>query len=256
MFFLTQFNNHKRIFLIDQIRGLLLVIMVLYHAFYDIMFIFNLDLPLFHSPFINMIRDISGGAFIFISGFSCRLSKNNFKRGFITLFLGISITAVTYVFIPQQVITFGILHFLGFSMIIYSIVKKFVNRINSFIAFPILIFLFISTYNISSGFIGIENIFSFKVPLYLSENPLLFPFGFISNTFSSSDYYPVFPWIFIFFFGAHVGKQMLSKTVPKFMYKRPLPVLSKISSYSIVIYIIHQPILFGFFYLLKGFING
>ncbi|MDK2801767.1 MAG: DUF1624 domain-containing protein [Oscillospiraceae bacterium] len=253
---MTQYNNHKRIFLIDQIRGFTLIIMILYHAFYDIIFIFNLDRNFLFLPFINIIPDIIGGTFIFISGFSCQLSKNNFKRGFITLFLGISITAVTYVFIPQQVITFGILHFLGFSMIIYSILKKFVNRINFFIAFPILIFLFISTYNISSGLIGIENFFSFKVPLYLSENPFLFPFGFISNTFSSSDYYPVFPWIFIFFFGAHFAKQMLSKTVPKFMYKRPLPILSKISSYSIVIYIIHQPILFGFFYLLKGIING
>lgn len=42
-------NNEKRYALLDSLRGLLLLEMIVYHFFWDLVYLFEQDLPWFHS---------------------------------------------------------------------------------------------------------------------------------------------------------------------------------------------------------------
>ena len=66
-------DTAKRVGMIDEIRGIAILLMVVYHTFFDLVVLFGLDLPIFFSPAMNVIRDLFAGLFIFISGTACRL---------------------------------------------------------------------------------------------------------------------------------------------------------------------------------------
>lgn len=81
--------------------------------------------------------------------------------------------------------------------------------------------------------------------------PLAFGFHwpFFKLPHPSMDYIPALPWIGVVFLGMcsfHLGLHEVS--IPNFPFKRAFFVLSK---YSLFIYLIHQPILFGLTYLAK-----
>ena len=49
-------NNEKRYALLDSLRGLLLLEMIVYHFFWDLVYLFEQDLPWFHSSLCFSIR--------------------------------------------------------------------------------------------------------------------------------------------------------------------------------------------------------
>ena len=104
-------KNKKRIVILDTIRGILIILVILYHFLYDLNFIFNVNIPLMNTAGINIFRDIFVSMLIFISGICCNLSKSNLKRGIKVLFFGLVISVVTITIIPEERIIFGILHF-------------------------------------------------------------------------------------------------------------------------------------------------
>lgn len=66
---------------------------------------------------------------MFISGMSSRYSHNNAKRGIQCFFIGMIITFIFAFFAPTAPILFGILHFMGVSMMIYAIGDKYFLKI-------------------------------------------------------------------------------------------------------------------------------
>lgn len=241
----------SRVFLIDEIRGFAILCMVVYHAFYDLTSIFELNIPFFYSDIMNFIRDCFVFIFVFISGTSSRFSKNNIKRGLIVLGFGFIMTIGTYIFMPSQLIVFGILHMLGTCMILFGILEKLIDKISNKIIIPIAIFLFILTLGIQNGFLGIPYLFEVKLPDNIYNLQFLFPLGFTSNTFFSADYFPLLPWFFCFILGSCFGKWLKSNKAPIFFYKSHIKFLSIAGRNTLIIYVLHQPILFGLFYLIS-----
>ena len=113
--------QQSRIPLIDEIRGGAILLMVIYHAGYDLVAIFGVPCPLFFSPGVNFLRDVMAGSFILISGCTCRLSRSNLRRGTMTFGCGLLMTAVTALVIPDQLIVFGVLHCLGACMLLFAL---------------------------------------------------------------------------------------------------------------------------------------
>ena len=138
----------KRVYAIDEIRGLSILLMVLYHAVYDVVYIFGVNFPFFSSPFMNVLRDIFAGLFILISGVACQYSRNNIKRGFLCFMLGIVISIVSYLVSPSQFIAFGILHFLGCAMLLYGLIEPLLNRLPRVFMMVLLAVLFVFCYGV------------------------------------------------------------------------------------------------------------
>ena len=119
---------------IDVLRGIAVVAMVLYHFSYDLAYLVGLfDVGFFRSGAgLNMGRMI-GGTFIFLAGLSLALSYSRavasqlpggplfwkyLGRGLRIFSYGLVITFFTWIFLPNEMIVFGILHLIGASIIL------------------------------------------------------------------------------------------------------------------------------------------
>ena len=248
-------NLNKRFWEVDSLRGLAIVMMVVFHFIFDLNYfgIYSFDI---HSGFLWWFARITASMFIFLVGVSLSLSyarttilnrnineKKLFlkylKRGLKIFSYGLLITAATYIFIGDGFIVFGILHFIGMAIILeYVFIKrKYTN-------------LFLGLAFIAAGIFLMNFRFNFYGLLWL---------GFTPNNFYTVDYFPLLPWLGIVSFGIFVGNTLYEKYVRRFK----LPDLSsnlivKISSFlgkhSLLIYLIHQPIIILLLFLL-GFID-
>lgn len=252
----TKSKAKARIHTLDELRGFAVFCMVFYHAFYSIGVFFNakwgMDLLNFFSP----AEPYFAGLFIIIAGISSQLSHSNLERGCKLLFIALAVTVVTFFAVGSTgMIRFGILHMLSICMIAYGLIGKYLNHIPMWIGVVVNMFLFAMTYKITSGSIGLPFIFSYNLPAELYQTDIFFIFGFPNSTFTSSDYFPIMPWIFLFFAGAFLGKLAAANKFPKFMYKKRVPFLSFIGRHALIIYIAHQPVIWGLCYAVKWFVG-
>ena len=194
-------SGSSRVGILDELRGFAIICMVVYHAMYDLKYLFGLDIPIFFDGWFDVIRDIFAGLFIFISGTVCRYSSNNIKRGAQCFFIGMIMTFVMP-FFTSGTVMFGILHFLGVSMMLFGLGQKLFDLLPSWVGIGVCVLLFILTMNvrltyangmISPGYIGIPNLFAIKLPMAAYNVGVLFPLGLHNASFSSSDYFPMMP---------------------------------------------------------------
>ena len=226
----------KRIQLIDAIRGLCVVLMCLHHLMYDLVWMLGAPLWLFKNPVLDVLHYIFAGTFIFLSGVSSRFSRSNVKRGLKCIAAAVVITVVTYFL--KNPIWFGILHFLGFCMVFYGLTAKLWDRIPHAAA-P---FLYAALVVASAVWIKRTG---------FVEAGWLWPFGFKTATFYSADYFPLLPWIFVFLFGTWFGKFVTEGKLPEWFYSAEPPLLPSIGRKAFIIYLAHQPVLYGIVLLIQ-----
>lgn len=243
---------HKggRIPFLDELRGFLIVFVVWYHFMYDLV-LFGMDGSWFFSFGMNNLRNCFVALLVMVSGISSHLSRSNIKRGIKTLFLAMLLTLCTGLFMPGQLIIFGILHFFGVSMILYGILKKPLSRIPPAVGFAVSVLLFAVTFDVFYGVIGIAGWgLTLPLPAFLYNQPLLYPLGFSCTGLSSADYYPIIPWFFLFLAGGFCGDSVKNGKFPAFFYRSHSPVLAAIGRHTMIIYLLHQPIIYGIMLLL------
>jgi len=248
-------NLNQRFWEIDSLRGIAIIMMVTFHLIFDLYYfgIYNFDV---HSGILWWFARITASMFIFLVGVSLSLSYsrttllNNhiaqkglflkyLKRGLKIFSYGLLITAATWIFIGNGFIIFGILHFIGIAIILeYPFLKRKYFNLLLGIAF------------IAAGIFLMGFTFDFYSLLWL---------GFTPNNFYTVDYFPLLPWLGVVSIGIFIGNMLYENYIRRFK----LPDLSnssyvKISGFlgkhSLLIYLIHQPILIILLYLL-GFIN-
>ena len=130
----------RRVHFIDELRGFLIIFVVLYHLLYDLTVLFPIGIDWMFSPWMNTLRDIFTGTLIVISGISCLYSRSNIRRGLKTLGCGMILTAATWIAIPDQLIIFGILHFFGCAMLLYGLLARPLARIPAAVGAPGVLF--------------------------------------------------------------------------------------------------------------------
>ena len=158
-----------------------------------------------------------------------------------------ALTFVTAVALPSEIIIFGVLHFLAIAAMIYGFVGKFTEKIPWVLGVIIFVLLYAVTLNIPRGYIGYEGIFSIPMPEFLYGHYWLFPLGFVPKSFYSADFYPLLPWVFCFLLGTRLGH-----TVNWAGLDRPFPeALCWPGRHSLLLYLLHQPVLYGLVWLLS-----
>ncbi len=235
----------SRIAILDEIRGLAITAMVLYHILYSAGEVFGYRQA--HNIFRSVMpfEPLIPITFIFISGICTRLSRSNLKRGSILFAVALLINIVTYIIVPDIVIRFGVINLLSVSMIVYGLTEKAAEKAKPAFALVISLFLFVFTWGIPKHFIGIFDIKLFVIPEVLYKTDFLFPLGLKNDSFYSSDYFPVFPWIFLFYAGSFFHAVMTKKGLPDSVFKTHSKPLGFIGKHAIIIYMIHQPLIFG-----------
>lgn len=231
-------------------RGLLIVLVVFYHLFYTMAMMFSIEWS--QKPFSVMLKwqPILPAMFILISGISFQLSRSNIKRGLILGVISAAITVILLLFMPSQIIWFGILHFLAVMNIGFGLIKKHIDKTPALFGIILFSILFILTYNVHRGYLGIEGIWSYKLPEILYQTNITAPIGFYSENFYSSDYCPILPWIFMFLIGTILGRYV--KNLPEALARTHIKPLAFIGRHTLIIYLVHQPIIVGALYLITG----
>lgn len=242
----------NRVGFLDELRGFAIICMVVYHLMVDLKFVFNVDVPIFFESWFDTIRDIFVGIFISISGIVSNYSRSNLKRGVQCFFIGMIMTFVTAFVSPGSPDLFGILHCLGVCMMLYGLGQRIFEKIPPFAGAVISVFLFMLTFNFKTGYSGIHGLFKVKMPEALYSTSVLFPLGFPGEKFVSLDYFPLFPWLFIFLAGAFYGVYVKKKRAPKFFYKTHIPFFAFAGRHSIWIYVLHQPVIYPILCLIFG----
>ena len=237
----------SRIWEIDFIRGLAIILMMIFHLIVDLTDFYAYGLDYFRG-FWYLEGKLSAILFMLICGVSSTLGRHNFLHGCKVFMWAMLLTAVTYIYNENCYILFGILHFLGISLLSANFMRRL----------PITWLLLISSTTIIIGLL-----FSTR----FVTTPYLFPLGLMNSTFISMDYYPLFPWYGVFLFGIIGGKMLyghkkrlglrqVSYIQPKFQTSlTPLHFRKNITwlgQHSLVIYLIHQPILLALLYVLLG----
>ena len=222
-----------------MLRGFCIILVVIYHAMYNLTAIFSVDVRLFGTVVMDSFRICFVVCLVLISGISCSLTRSNAKRGIKTLAAGLLVTAVTYFAIPDQLIIFGILHFFGVAMLLYAAIGRFLEKIPMLIGAAVSVVLFVISFQV------------FSVEIYTNSEILNLLLGMIGfNTgIISADYYPLFPWIFIFLAGSFLGRPFKKGTAPKLFRANPVKALSFVGRHTLLVYLIHQPIIYGGMYL-------
>jgi len=228
-------EKKKRIDIIDAARGFSVLLMVIHHAFYDIYAFLDGPVWLYRNPVFMFMQIIFIGVFILVSGIASRFSRGNIERGSIVIVFAVIITYITVR--VGSPIYFGILHLLGSFMIFYGLTRKIWDRIPRKVAPYIYIALIALTALARAHFSP------------TSENPvlrdLLSIFGWRQQGWVNADYQTVLPWIFVFLFGTWVGGYIREGKFPKWFYEFKVPVFPFIGRNALVIYVAHQPVLYG-----------
>lgn len=241
----------KRIVLLDEIRGFAIICMVVYHFAYDLIHAQFVTIPFFDSGPMNAIRDVFAGMFMFISGISCLLSRNNLRRGVLCMGAALLVTGVSALTTPEMPIRFGILHLLGTCMILYGMLKPVLKKIKPVWGFLFCTVLFLLTWGAREGFVGVPALLEIPIPAIFYQTEVFFPFGVLAKGFVSGDYFPLFPWLFCFFAGSFFALWYRSRKIPEWAYRTHIPFFASAGKYTLWIYLLHQPILFIILQLLQ-----
>ena len=238
-------NNEKRYALLDSLRGLLLLEMIVYHFFWDLVYLFEQDLPWFHSS-------LCCWRFIFLSGFCWPLGKRAVRRAVQVFGGSVLVMVITHIFVPDQAVTFGVLFFLGSGMLLLELLDRRLCRLAPVWGITASGMLFFLTRNINDGYLGFEDWNFFKIPEQLYLNKFTTYVGFTEAGFFSSDYFSLMPWFFLYLAGYYCLRfcEALGGLPKIFDYGSGC--LSFFGRRSLLVYLLHQPLLYLLLTLILG----
>lgn len=230
--------------LLDELRGLDLISMMAYHGTWDLVFLCGVWMPWYQETPGLVWQQITCWIFILLSGFCVQLSRRPVHRGLIIFGAGLLVTLVTGLFMPADIVIFGILTFMGSAMILTGLLRPWLKKVPAWVGLFVSGILFFVTYNINSGTFGFGGIHLGWVPAGWYANYFTTFLGFVHPGFYSTDYFSLFPWLFLYWFGfflhdvvGHNGMEPLRRSI--------CPQLGWMGRHSLVIYLLHQPIIYG-----------
>lgn len=213
--------------------------MIAWHFINDLTLVHIIPPPFLRTPLMELLRYAIVGSFIAISGVCARLSKRPLRRGLIVLAAALLVSAVTY--LVGAPVYWGILHLLGVCMLLYAAVRKRWEALPGIYACGAALLVFALT---------------FVLPIRVRVGvPFLFPFGLRTAAFASADYYPLLPWGALFFAAAAAGER-LGDMPPEKKYASAPRALAWLSRRSLLIYLVHQPVLLALAALLQRAAQG
>ena len=245
---------------LDTLRGLNLLSMIAYHAFYNLNYMYGHPMKWYRSTPGYIWQQAICQVFIFLSGFCLTLGrtdpKHQFLRGLRLSACGLIITLVTALVMPQSIIIMGVLSFFGLAVLITAVFHPLLRKIPPSIGLTLSILFFLLTREINSGCLGFESIRLLQLPDFLYQGKLMMILGFPYAGFYSSDYFSVFPWIFLFWSGMYFWQLLERKNkIPvTFLRSHGIRPLEWIGRHTLPIYMLHQPILVALFTVFERFL--
>ena len=209
--------------------------MVIFHAHYLYVYVLAWEKVWFTDGFWSLLWYMVAVGFVTVAGLvsylSCRsqslsviLAKAS-RRALILGALALTISVATYTLIPEQRISWGILHFLTLATLLGVITLR----------------LWYANILIGIGLIILPYLIS---PVW--DSILLIPVGFPSRGYYSADYYPLIPWFGYYLIGQGIGYTLSRWSRLSYLDWRisHISLLLYLGRHALIVYILHVPILY------------
>ena len=246
-------TKSKRLHLLDALRGLTLISMIRYHAMWNLVHLYGIDGAWYTGPGGYVWQQSICWTFILLSGFCWQLGRNHLKRGLLIFAGGITVSLATHIFMPASRITFGILTFTGSAGLLMIPLEKLLKHIPPLPGLVGSAARFALLRNIPGGTLGFEGLVLAELPRQWYKNYFTAYFGFRPPLFYSSDYFPLIPWLFLFVGGYFLFRLFHDRGWnDKLFAQGNFPVLNFLGRNSLLVYLLHQPIIYG---LMELFLN-
>lgn len=170
-------SSSSRYALLDELRGLDLISMMLYHSMWDAVYLFGVVVPWYSAGQGRLWQQSICWVFILLSGFCLPLGHHPLKRGAAVFGAGALVTVVTLLFMPEDVVWFGVLTLLGSAMLLTGLVQKWLQRIPPAVGLAVSLILFALTYHTMDGYWGLGPL-RWAMPQGLYANYLTAYLGF------------------------------------------------------------------------------
>jgi len=243
-------NRYERFWEIDSLRGIAILMMIAFHVLFDLSYVgasnFNV-----HAGFWLYLARATATIFLLLVGISLTLSysralhvkepeqklyRKYLTRGSTIFAWGLVITVLTWIFLREGFVVWGILHLIGISIIV---------------AYPLLKFRY------GNLVLGISFM---ALGLFLKNVTVTMPWflwlGLTPQHFYSVDYFPILPWFGVVLIGVFLGNTLYTNYTRNFKLRdlsqvKGIRLLNFLGRHSLFIYLIHQPILITVLYLLN-----
>lgn len=229
---------------LDGIRGFAIVHMVLYHLSYDIFILYGIWPGFLSDLRAHIWQQFICFSFILVSGAVWHLGRHHVRQGLLLNGLGLVMTLVTALLVPSAVIWFGVLSFLGCAMLLMIPLARPLSRVPAPAGLAVSLLLFVLLRHLSDGVIGVGPLVM-AVPDAWYHGWLSTLLGMPFPGFFSSDYFPIFPWFFLYLTGHFACLWAEQHAACRKLLAMPIPLLSPLGRHSIVIYLLHQPVCMG-----------
>jgi uncharacterized membrane protein len=239
----------QRLWEVDCLRGVAIVMMIIFHLMWDLSYFGITDVDVF-AGFWLWFQRATATLFLLVVGVSLHLSAmrvrlsqksgaavwlRQVRRGLIVFGCGLLVTLATWLVIREGFVVFGILHLIGLSVIL---------------AYP---FIRLGPWNALLGLACIAA--GAVVQRYTVDFPWLVWLGLRPRNFYTVDYFPVLPWFGMVLLGLFIGSIAYDDRARRFALPAlstwpPVWLLSYLGRHSLLIYLIHQPVLIALLVIL------
>ncbi len=221
--------------------------MIAFHAAFNVYYFSDYGLDI-HEMGWRILGRSTAVIFITLVGISLTLSYSKAKeeksgkalhikyiyRGGKIFSWGILISVLTYFFLQESFIIFGILHFIGLSIIIAYPLVRYRN-----------VSLLLGSISIITGYLIWDVEVGFRWLLWLGLRP---------HGFTTVDYFPLFPWLGVLLIGIFIGNTLYPGrerkfSVPDLSNHKIVEIFCLLGRNSLKIYLLHQPVLIAILYL-------
>ena len=207
--------------LLDELRGLDLLSMIGYHACWDLIFLFGMSAAWYTGWQGHLWQQSICWVFILLSGFCLPLGHRPLRRGLIVS---------------------------GAAMLITGLLQPLLQKIPAWAGLVVSLLLFAATYHTQDGFWQLGP-WQILLPGAWYANLFTAFFGFFPRGFFSTDYFPLLPWLFLFWAGYFLHFCMGRARMEPLRRSVCAP-LGRLGRHSLGIYLLHQPVIYGVLLLL------
>ena len=239
-------KTRSRLHLLDALRGFLMLNMIAYHGMWDLVNLFGVPAGWYAGTPKYIWQQCICWTFILLSGFCWQLSRNHLRRGALVFGGGVAVSLVTNILMPANRILFGILTCIGSCVLLMIPLEKFLKKVPAMPGMAGSFALFFLLRSCAKGYLGFESLVLGQLPGWLYRNDLTAYLGFPYPGFWSTDYFGLLPWIFLFLTGWFLHRCLAERGLHERLFARGrVPVLNWIGRNSLLVYLLHQPVLYG-----------
>ena len=239
-----------RVRVLDFLRGFSVISMVAYHALFNLVYFFGaVNAPWYSGTAGYLWQQSTCWVFVLVAGASLHYGRRPLRHGLVVLGCALVLTAITAIMGPPMLVSFGVLHMLGCSLLLFALLRPAFTRVPGWLGVVLCFMLFVFFKMLPYGHVGFFDIPLAAVPAELYTTGFLFPLGLPGPGFFSSDYFPLLPWFFLFLTGWYGWGFLKGHVKAAPPGKNPVEWIGR---HSLPIYMVHQPVLYGLFWVLSA----